>query len=407
MKFKEGQKVQLAVNAPSRYPSSRVGEKGVVVDVVDEGDPTDNYYIVKLEDGSKVEAPENVLKALTEGFNKPGARGTIKSKICPKCKGRGTPGLTTTPQESPCKVCKGTGKVWTTVPYPGQKGAYKTNVDTDEITDQVVNAVAKKMAIPGLTDNQKREVMKHARNLPPAKVAHIAKSLTEMIKEAEEQYCPDCKMNVEPENGACPECGNRSLEPALHEEASNWKRFGSNRCRACKRERSVNQDGICKECWQQTNRDDHGTDKDVDEMSSVGGIGGYNSPLGAGYKTDKKGIKNNFKVREMKTLRKLVKEVEKKKIRIDLGSVESSFTSFLEKKSKSGELQKQFGSGYTSARFMLWIKHETEKEGIKVSPEYLNKFGERLTGSAKHDLFVAYSAALKGAGLGIQEDEQF
>lgn len=299
---------------------------------------------------------------MREGFNKPGARGIIKTKKCPTCNGRGTKGLTTNPTDHPCKTCHGTGEVFTSRPYPGMKFPYKTDTDSAEITDQVIDAVDKGMAIPGLKPDQQIELKKHVRNLPPAKIAHLAKSLTEMIDEvAEEQFCPKCKINVVPENGACPECGNRSLEPELHEDGN-----------------------------------------------STGAIGGYNAPLGAGYKTDKHGIKHNFKVREMKSLRKLVKEVEKKKkLGIDLGTVESSFTSFLEKKSKSGELQKQFGPGYSPAKLMLWIKSETDKEGINVSPDYLNKFASRLNGNAKHDVFVAYSASLKGAGLGVAEDESY
>ena len=293
-------------------------------------------------------------KKLKEGFNKPGARGTIVTKTCLTCKGRGSPAPTTTPEQYPCKACKGTGKTWKSVPYPGQgkNHPYKTDTNPYDITDQVIDAVAKGVAIPTMSDSEKREAEQHVRNLPPAKVAHLAKSMTK--------------------------------------EGSKTPRFTPSEIKSQK----IGLDKALK-----SNRFTPQEKKGMkDEMSTVGGIGGFNAPMG----TDRKGIKHNFKVEEMKTLRRLVKEATaKSKPPMDLSKVAHSFTSFIDKKSKSGELQKQFGSGYSPEKFMAWLESETEKEGCHVSDEYLRKLKSRLTGQAVKDMKTVYFADLKGAGLGV------
>lgn len=136
--------------------------------------------------------------------------------------------------------------------------------------------------------------------------------------------------------------------------------------------------------------------------NSTGAIGGYNAPLGAGYKTNKKGVKSNFKVREMKSLKKLTKEASF--AARDLSQFGDSLTSFIEKASKSGELQQQFKPGlYSPMKFLQWLKSGVEQAGVHVSDEYFSKFGKRLTGNAIRDLKTTYNAFLYGAGLGVSQ----
>lgn len=358
---------------------------------------------------------------------------------------------------NPCKKCKGSGKVWSMwtrtdqfCPTCNGRGKVQKNV-----VKQSVDELG--------SEKEKKEFQSHINRMPPKKMATMKGMMDDVDgkKNMEDVwYCSKCKKNVEVEGGLdrqglynkCMRCGNRNVFPKskgdkrikeqneltdqswcpkckinVTPEPIEHPKAGKSACPQCssklepKIDEGVMEMRDCPRCGSTVTFDRYETSKKckcgrtVTQSGSgtssrrgarisqgentVAAVGGFNAPLGSGYKTDKKGVKNNFKVTEMKSLSKLVSEAEKKGA--DLSKVETSFTTFLEKKSKNGELQQQFRSGYSPDRLMQWIKNGIEQAGSAVSGAYLNQFKSRLKGNPKYDMFVVYSAFLKGAGLGV------
>jgi Zn finger protein HypA/HybF involved in hydrogenase expression len=364
---------------------------------------------------------------MKEGIFKPGERNATKK--CPKCKG--TRSASKTDSSVPCPKCHGSGKVMTG--EPSNPTQYFSQGHE-------------------LSDNEKKTYLQHLTNMPPKKLADVINEIEHFlcpscggklrvqnnqstctkcgkvikepeweaigsdtgfepkeiikIREAEEKWCPTCKINVEPEGNACPQCGSMKLEPYLQEQ--NPLKIGQKLPQNA--QKIIQQYQNNEISFEQAKQDlmkslgcKEGSASVIlktslsNEMSTVGSVGGFNAPMG---KTDN-GIKHNFRVREMKTFKKLIREIRSRPD-LDLSKFASSFTSFIDKKSKNGELQKQFPkAGYSPAKLMTWIRTETDKEGTHVSDDYLSKLEARLTGNPIKDMKTLYFADLKGAGLGV------
>ena len=339
-------------------------------------------------------------KRVKEGVFKPGERSTMKR--CPRCKGKGTTALTTTAAVSPCKVCKGSGKVFTGDAAPPFREQYYTvrylrercKLAIEEFKQHVFDAAKWE----GMTEEEERDIHDHIWNMPPEKLMSIGKNKTELRKrqggnpalpeEAEQMYCPKCKINVTPEpsdashgwKNACPQCGSK-LDPKLKDE---WSEEGS----------VTHYNGQF-------------------EDSTVAGIAGFNTPMGTkGLKTgqikDSKPI--NFRESKMQ-LTKIINEIDDPddnpghgtfkwdKPGKDLSTVPKTLTSLISKLSKSGELQKQMGAGYDKDTFLEWLKSKAAASGSSISDAYWDKLEGELTGNVKKDMFTIYNKFTAGAGL--------